>query len=57
LSVFKIQGGWVIIKAEDKRNVRVPSFEESRNQLRQALVQQYLQETVKKLRESAKIIQ
>jgi len=57
LSVFKIQGGWVIIKVEDKRNVKVPSFEESRNQLRQALVQQYLQETVKKLRESAKIIQ
>jgi peptidyl-prolyl cis-trans isomerase C len=56
-SPIQIQGGWVIIKVEDKRNVKVPSFEESRNQLRQALVQQYLQETVKKLRESAKIIQ
>jgi peptidyl-prolyl cis-trans isomerase C len=56
-SPIQIQGGWVIIKVEDKRTMKIPSFEESKNQLRQALVQQYLQETVKKLRESAKIIQ
>ena len=56
-SPIQIQGGWVIIKVEDKRTMKIPGFEESKNQLRQALVQQYLQETVKKLRESAKIIQ
>lgn len=56
-SPIQIQGGWVIIRVEDKRNVKVPSFEEAKTQLRQALVQQYLQETIKKLRESAKIIQ
>jgi peptidyl-prolyl cis-trans isomerase C len=56
-SPIQIQGGWVIIKVEDKRTMKIPSFEESKSQLRQALVQQYLQETVKKLRESAKIIQ
>jgi peptidyl-prolyl cis-trans isomerase C len=56
-SPIQIQGGWAIIKVEDKRNVKVPGFEESKNQLRQALVQQYLQESIKKLRESAKIVQ
>ena len=54
---IQIQGGWVIIKVEDKRTMKVPSFDESQNQIRQALVQQYLQDAVKKLRESAKIIQ
>jgi peptidyl-prolyl cis-trans isomerase C len=57
ISPIQIQGGWVIIKVEDKRNVKLPSYEESKNQLRQALVQQYLQESIKKLRESAKIVQ
>lgn len=56
-SPIQVQGGWVIIKVEDKRTMKVPSFEESKNQLRQALVQQYLVETVKRLRETAKIVQ
>jgi peptidyl-prolyl cis-trans isomerase C len=56
-SPIQVQGGWVIIKVEDKRTMKVPTFEEAKNQLRQALVQQYLAETVKRLRESAKIVQ
>jgi peptidyl-prolyl cis-trans isomerase C len=50
-------GGWVIIKMDDKRNFKIPSFEESLQQIRQALVQQYLAEVVKGLRTNARIIQ
>jgi peptidyl-prolyl cis-trans isomerase C len=50
-------GGWVIIKVDDKRNFKIPSFEESKNQIRQAIIQQYLAETVKALRANARIVQ
>lgn len=56
-SPIQVQGGWVIIKVEDKRTMKVPTFEEAKNQLRQAVVQQYLAESIKRLRESAKIVQ
>ena len=56
-SPIQIQGGWVVIKVEDRRTMKVPNFEESKNQIRQALVQQYLQENVRRLRESAKVVQ
>ncbi|CAM3698495.1 peptidylprolyl isomerase [Polynucleobacter arcticus] len=49
--------GWVILKLDDKRNFKIPTFEESKPQLRQALVQQYLAEVVKGLRSNAKIVQ
>jgi peptidyl-prolyl cis-trans isomerase C len=56
-SPIQVQGGWVIIKVEDKRTMKVPSFDEAKNQLRQAVVQQYLAESVRRLRETAKIVQ
>ncbi|CAM3795252.1 peptidylprolyl isomerase [Polynucleobacter brandtiae] len=49
--------GWVILKLDDKRTFKIPGFEESKPQLRQALVQQYLGEVVKGLRANAKIVQ
>jgi peptidyl-prolyl cis-trans isomerase C len=49
--------GWVILKLDDKRNFKIPGFEESKPQLKQALVQQYLGEVVKSLRANAKIVQ
>jgi peptidyl-prolyl cis-trans isomerase C len=49
--------GWVILKLDDKRNFKIPSFEESQPQLKQALVQQYLGEAVKSLRTNARIVQ
>ena len=49
--------GWVILKVDDKRPFKVPGFEEAKPQLRQALVQQYIAETVKVLRANAKVIQ
>ena len=54
---IQTQGGWVIVKVDDKRPFKLPTFDEAKPQLRQAIVQQYLAETVKKLRDSAKIIQ
>ena len=54
---IQVQGGWAIIKLDDKRNYKLPGFEESKPQLRQAFVQQYLIETVKDLRGRAKITQ
>jgi peptidyl-prolyl cis-trans isomerase C len=53
---IQTQGGWVILKVDDKRPFKFPTFDEAKPQLRQAIVQQYLAETVKKLRESAKIV-
>ncbi|MBU3613203.1 peptidylprolyl isomerase [Polynucleobacter sp. MG-27-Goln-C1] len=49
--------GWVILRLDDKRAFKVPSFEEAKPQLRQAIVQQYLAEAVKTLRASARIVQ
>ena len=54
---IQVQGGWAIIKLDDKRNYKLPGFEESKPQLRQAFVQQYLVETVKDLRSRARITQ
>jgi peptidyl-prolyl cis-trans isomerase C len=54
---IQVQGGWAIIKLDDKRNYKLPGFEESKPQLRQAFVQQYLIETVKDLRGRARITQ
>jgi peptidyl-prolyl cis-trans isomerase C len=49
--------GWVILKLDDKRPFKIPSFEEAKPQIRQALVQQYIAETVKNLRTNARIVQ
>lgn len=54
---IQTQGGWVIVKVDDKRPFKLPTFDEAKPQLRQAIVQQYLAETVKRLRDSAKIVQ
>jgi len=53
---IQTQGGWVILKVDDKRPFKLPTFDEAKPQLRQAVIQQCLTETVKKLRESAKIV-
>jgi peptidyl-prolyl cis-trans isomerase C len=49
--------GWVILKLDDKRAFKIPTFEESKPQLQQALVQQYLGQTIQSLRTNAKIVQ
>jgi len=49
--------GWVILKLDDKRAFKIPTFEESKPQLQQALVQQYLSQAIQSLRSNAKIVQ
>jgi peptidyl-prolyl cis-trans isomerase C len=47
----------VILKLDDKRAFKIPTFEESRPQLQQALVQQYLGQAIQGLRTNAKVVQ
>jgi peptidyl-prolyl cis-trans isomerase C len=54
---IKVSDAWVIIRVDDTRSSKIPSFESSKNQLKQAIIQQYLAETLKRLRESSKIVQ
>ena len=56
-SPIRVGDAWVIVRVDDTRSTKIPSFDASQNQLKQAIVQQYLSETVKRLRESARIIQ
>lgn len=53
---IQIGNAWVIVRLDDKRAMKIPTFEESKQQLRQAIIQQYLAETVRRLRQSAKIV-
>lgn len=55
-SPIQIQGGWVIIRVEDSRSAKIGSFEASKSQLKQAIIQQYLNQALKRLSESAKIV-
>jgi len=54
---IKVQGTWIIVKVDETRSIRLPTFEASKNQIRQALIQQYLNDTLKQLRMSAKIVE
>lgn len=49
--------GWNIIKLEEIRPFKAPTFDEAKNDIRQMLVQKQRFEYVKKLRESAKVVQ
>ncbi len=49
--------GWNIIKLEDKRPFKAPTFDEAKNEMRQMLTQKQRFEYVKKLREAAKVVQ
>jgi peptidyl-prolyl cis-trans isomerase C len=55
-SPIQIQGGWVIVRLEDSRSVKIASFEDSKPQLRQAIIQQYLNQAIRRLSEKAKIV-
>jgi peptidyl-prolyl cis-trans isomerase C len=51
----KSQFGWHIIKLDDTRDLKIPSFEELKPQIQQRLQQQTLQELIAELRGKAKI--
>jgi len=54
---IQTSAGWNIIKLEDKRAFKAPTFEEAKNETRQLLLQKQRFEYVKKLREAAKVTQ
>ncbi len=51
----KTQFGWHIIKLDDERSLKVPSFEELKPQIQQRLQQQTIQDLITELRSKAKI--
>ena len=54
---IKVSDAWVIVRIDDTRSSKIASFEASQDQLKQAIIQQYLAETLKRLRENTRIIQ
>jgi peptidyl-prolyl cis-trans isomerase C len=56
-SPIKLQGAYLIIKVDNIRSVKLSSFKATKNQLRQELIQKYLGDSLKKLRETAKVVQ
>jgi peptidyl-prolyl cis-trans isomerase C len=54
---IRLGDAWVVVRVDDTRSSKIPSFEASQSQLKQAIIQQYLGDTLKRLRESAKIVQ
>jgi peptidyl-prolyl cis-trans isomerase C len=51
----KTQFGWHVIKMDDERSLKVPSFEELKPQIQQRLQQQQIQDMIADLRSKAKI--
>jgi peptidyl-prolyl cis-trans isomerase C len=49
------QFGWHIIKAESRRDTKMPTLAESKDEITQALQEEKLKETLAKLREGAKV--
>lgn len=56
-SPMKMGDFWVIIRVNDTRTLKIPSFEASQSELKQAIIQQYLSETLRRLRETSRIVQ
>lgn len=54
-SPIEVQGAWYVLKADDKRPFKAPSFEESKERIRAALLQQKRAVLLKQLRDNAKI--
>lgn len=53
---IEVQGAWYVLKADDKRPFKAPGYEESKERIRTALVQQRRAQLLQQLRGSAKIM-
>ncbi len=51
----KSEFGWHVIKVEDRRNKTSPTFDEAKDQIKEALAQPQLKDTLQKLRASAAV--
>ena len=54
---IKVGDAWVIVRLDDTRSAKIASFEASKNQLKQAIIQQHMNEVIKRLRETSRIVQ
>ena len=54
---IKVGDAWVIVRLDDTRSGKIASFEASKNQLKQAIVQQHMNDVIRRLRESSRISQ
>lgn len=52
---IEVQGAWYVLKADDKRPFKAPTFDESKERIRAALTQQKRAELLKQLRDKASI--
>lgn len=54
---LEVEGlGWSVIRVEDKRDVEPPSFQEVKEEIRQALVPEYAVQVIKGLRNTYKVV-
>jgi peptidyl-prolyl cis-trans isomerase C len=54
---IQTSAGWNVLKLEETRPFKAPTFDEAKNDIRQMLVQKQRFDYVKKLRENAKVVQ
>jgi len=54
---IKVGDAWVIVRLDDARSGKIASFETSKNQLKQAIIQQHMNDVIRRLRESSRIVQ
>ena len=56
-SPIKVGDAWVIVRLDDTRSGKIASFEASKSQLKQAIIQQHMNDVIRRLRESSRIVQ
>ena len=54
---IKMGDAWVIVRLDDTRSAKIASFEASKAQLKQAIIQQHMNDVIRRLRESSRISQ
>jgi hypothetical protein len=54
---IKVGDAWVIVRLDDTRSGKIASFEASKNQLKQAIIQQHMNDVIRRLRETSRVVQ
>jgi peptidyl-prolyl cis-trans isomerase C len=56
-TAIKVGDAWVIMRLDDTRSSKIASFEASKTQLKQAIIQQHLNDVIRRLRETSRVVQ
>jgi peptidyl-prolyl cis-trans isomerase C len=54
---IKVADAWVIVRLDDIRSGKIASFAASKSQLKQAIIQQHMNDVIRRLRDSSRIVQ